>query len=149
MRAVVQRVAWAKVTVDGEVVGRCGPGFLALIGAGRGDQTKDAEWLADRVAGLRIMPDPEGKMNLALRDVPAQGPQVLAISNFTLYGDVVQRRPSFIKAAPYEEGERLFVACVAHLRKLGLEVETGVFGAHMDVEMVADGPVTIVFDSPA
>lgn len=144
MRAVVQRVSEASVNVDGATVGRCGVGLLVLVAAHRDDTEANADKLADRVAGLRIFSDAEGKMNLSLADVEGS---VLAISNFTLYGDATKnRRPSFIGSAPYADGERLYEAFVAALARRGVPVETGVFGAHMDVSLVNDGPVTIVLD---
>lgn len=144
MRAVVQRVSEASVNVDGAKVGRCGVGLLVLVAAHRDDTEANADKMADRVAGLRIFGDAEGKMNLSLADVEGS---VLAISNFTLYGDATKnRRPSFIEAAGYADGERLFEAFVAALVRRGVPVETGVFGAHMDVTLVNDGPVTIVLD---
>lgn len=144
MRAVVQRVSEASVNVDGATVGRCGVGLLVLVAAHRDDTEANADKLADRVAGLRIFSDSEGKMNLSLADVEGS---VLAISNFTLYGDATKnRRPSFIESAPYADGERLYEAFIAALARRGVPVETGVFGAHMDVSLVYDGPVTIVLD---
>lgn len=144
MRAVVQRVSEASVTVDGAVVGRCGIGLLVLVAAHRDDTEANADKLAGRIAGLRIFGDAEGKMNLSLADVEGS---VLAISNFTLYGDATKnRRPSFIESAPYADGERLYETFVAALERRGVPVETGVFGAHMDVSLVNDGPVTIVLD---
>ncbi len=145
MRAVLQRVSWAKVTVEGQVVGQCGKGFLVFAGAHRDDTDADAAKLADRVVGLRIFNDEAGKMNLSLDQV--QG-TILAISNFTLYGDAMNnRRPSFIAAAPFAEGERLFGTFVDEIRKRGAPAETGVFGAHMDVELENDGPVTLILDT--
>lgn len=145
MRAVVQRVSESSVTVDGAVVGRCGVGLLVLVAAHRDDTETNADKLADRVAGLRIFGDAEGKMNLSLADVEGS---VLAISNFTLYGDALKsRRPSFIESAAYADGERLFEAFVSGLERRGVPVETGVFGAHMDVSLVNDGPVTLILDA--
>lgn len=151
MRAVVQRVSSASVVVDDQVVGCCGDGFLVLVAAHKSDTEFDAKWMADRIAGLRIMADGDGKMNLALRDVPYSGePQVLAISNFTLYGDANKnRRPSFTEAAAFDEGKGFFDAFVEELRAVGIEVSTGVFGAMMEVSLVNDGPVTIILDSKA
>ncbi len=147
MRAIVQRVAWARVTVDARIVGKCGPGLLLLVGAHKDDADLNAEKLADRVVKMRIFNDAEGKMNLALVPGGAE-PQILAISNFTVYGDAgAGRRPSFIAAAPYEEGKLLFDHFVASLRALGLVVDTGEFGAHMHVELLNDGPVTLVVDA--
>lgn len=148
MRAVVQRVTEARVSVDGEVVGRCGPGLAVFVGAHRDDDAERAAKMADRVWGLRILADQEGKMNLALRDLEPPGGGVLAISNFTVYGETAKnRRPSFVEAAPYEQGRALFESFVASLRGLGCSVETGVFGAHMDVSLVNDGPVTLILET--
>lgn len=147
MRAVVQRVSSASVSVDGEVVGRCGKGLLALVGAHKDDTDLSAAKLADRIAGMRIFDDGEGKMNLALRDVEASGAQVLAISNFTVFGDAMKsRRPSFMESAPYEEAEKLFEKFVSELRGREIDVQTGVFGEMMQVELCNDGPVTLVID---
>ncbi len=148
MRAVVQRVAWAKVTVAGAVEGECGPGLLVLVAAAKGDRLAEATKLADRVAGLRIFSDSDGKMNLAMRDLPdTLETGILAISNFTLYGDALSsRRPSFVRAANYDDGEALFNAFVAELRKLVPNLSTGVFGADMQVELQNDGPVTLIID---
>ena len=145
MRAVLQRVTRASVTVDGEVVGRIGPGLLALVGARTGDTPDDAAWLADRIAGLRIFNDEAGKMNLSVRDT---GGAVLVVSQFTLYADTSRgRRPSFVDAAAPEVASPLVDSVVDGLRTAGLHVETGVFGAMMDVELLNGGPVTIVLDS--
>ena len=147
MRAVVQRVAWAQVEVDGQVVGQCGPGFLVLAAAHREDTEQNAKRLADRLAKLRILPDAEGKMNLSLLDVPSEQPQLLLVSNFTVYGETAKnRRPSFIESAPYAEGERLFGQLVEEVRALGLVCETGVFGADMKVSLLNDGPVTLIVE---
>jgi D-aminoacyl-tRNA deacylase len=150
MRAVVQRVSRAAVRVDGRVVGRCGVGLLLLVAAHRDDTQAEAAKLADRVAGLRIFNDAEGKMNLALADLDsALEAGVLAVSNFTVYGNTAKnRRPSFVESAPYERGKELFERFVAELAARGVRVETGVFGAHMEVEMVNDGPVTVLLDAP-
>ena len=148
MKAVVQRVSCAKVTVGGKTVGQCGPGFVLLVAAGRDDTETNAMKMADRIWGMRVFPDAEGKMNLNLRDweKSQDATNVLAVSNFTVYGDASQRRPSFGAAAGYEEGERLFELFVAELRALGARVETGVFGADMQVELSNDGPVTLVVE---
>jgi D-tyrosyl-tRNA(Tyr) deacylase len=144
MRAIVQRVSSAEVTVEGQVVGRCGVGLLVLVAAHREDVEANARKLADRIKGLRMFNDGEGKMNLALADV---GGSVLAVSNFTVYGETAKnRRPSFVESAPYAEGEKLFDSFVNSLRSTGVDVETGVFGAHMDVSLVNDGPVTVIVD---
>ncbi|MBT9561202.1 MAG: D-tyrosyl-tRNA(Tyr) deacylase [Myxococcales bacterium] len=145
MRAVIQRVSHASVTVDGEVVGRIGKGFLALIGAAQGDEDADVEYIASKIAGLRIFEDDGGKMNLALADV---GGAVLAVSQFTLFGDCRKgRRPSFTGAMEPGQAAERFESVVARLRALGLPVETGRFRAHMDVSLLNDGPVTLLIDS--
>ncbi len=141
----MQRVSRAEVRVDGAVVGRIARGFLVLVGAGTGDGAADVEWLADKVAGLRVFADENGQMNRALADV---GGAVLAVSQFTLYGDCRKgRRPSFIEALEPVAAEKLYDAFVARLRAAGLPVETGRFRAMMDVELVNDGPVTLLLDS--
>lgn len=145
MRAVVQRVSSASVTVDGEIVGRIERGFLVLLGVGVQDQDGDAVYLAEKIAGLRVFEDADGKMNLSLAEV---GGQVLAVSQFTLYGDCRKgRRPSFIEAARPEQASRLYESFVAVLRGMNLTVETGRFQTHMDVSLVNDGPVTLLIDS--
>ncbi len=145
MRAVVQRVSSARVVVDGQVVGACGRGFVVLIGVGVDDGQDDVSYLVDKIAHLRIFSDPQGKMNLALPDV---GGQVLAVPNFTLYGDARHgRRPDFTQASRGDAGRALFEAVVTGLRAQGIQVATGVFGAHMSLELVNDGPVTVLLDS--
>jgi D-aminoacyl-tRNA deacylase len=145
VRAVIQRVSEASVDVDGNVVGAVGRGFLALIGVGRDDTEDDAAVIAGKIAGLRIFNDDAGDMNLALADV---GGAVLAVSQFTLHGDARKgRRPSFIDAAPGDAAKPLFERVVTLLRREGLEVATGVFGAQMRVRLVNDGPVTILLES--
>ncbi|MBX3097296.1 MAG: D-tyrosyl-tRNA(Tyr) deacylase [Fimbriimonadaceae bacterium] len=146
MKVVVQRVSSASVRVNGETVGRCGPGYLLLVAAHRDDTMEIAAKCARRVANLRIMPDEHGRMNVALKQSKSDGPQVLAISQFTLYGDTTQRRPSFIASAPGDVAQPLFEAFVESLRNENLDVETGVFGANMQVELVNDGPVTVIVD---
>ena len=146
MRAVIQRVLEGSVTVNGEQVRRMGKGLLVLLGVGQGDGEKDAAWMAEKVAGLRLFSDAEGKMNLALADV---GGAVLVVSQFTLYGNAEKgRRPSFIDAARPEEAITLYNDFVAQLRTAGLKVETGEFGTTMDVALVNDGPVTLVLERP-
>ena len=146
MRAVVQRVARARVTVDGEVTGAIGRGVLVLVGAALGDTPEDARVLAEKVATLRIFADAEGKMNL---DVQQAGGGVLAVSQFTLLADCRKgRRPNFLRAAPPEEAERRYFGFCELLRAAGVaRVETGSFGATMQVELLNDGPVTIWLDS--
>ena len=145
MRAVLQRVSRARVVVDGAVTGEIGAGLLILVGVGKNDTDEAAKYLAEKTANLRIFDDEQGKMNRSLLDV--QG-AALVVSQFTLYGDARgQRRPSFIQAAPPEEGKRLYEAFVKALRALGVRVETGVFQAMMEVELTNDGPVTILLDS--
>lgn len=150
MKAVVQRVLSATVTIDGQVVGRCGRGLLVLAAAHRDDTDREAAKMADRVAGLRVFNDADGKMNLSLADQEHHtDSNLLAVSNFTLYGETAKnRRPSFIEAAPFEDGRRLFDAFVASLKEKGLRVETGVFGADMQVQLINDGPVTVILDVP-
>lgn len=145
MRMVVQRVTRASVTVDGEVTGKIGRGYMVLVGAEVGDTEADARLCADKLAGLRVFVDDEGKMNRSVLDV---GGAILLVSQFTLLGDARHgRRPSFIAAARPEEAEPLLVTMKAMLEEKGLHVETGRFRAHMDVELVNDGPVTILIDS--
>ena len=145
MRAVVQRVTLARVVVDGCATGEIAAGVLVLLGVGRDDTPEAAVYLAEKIANLRIFADAAGKMNLSLLD--ARG-AALVVSQFTLYGDARgQRRPSYIQAAPPEEGKRLYEEFVRALRALGVQVETGVFQAHMAVELTNDGPVTILLDS--
>ena len=145
MRAVVQRVSAASVTVEGRKVGTIGPGLLVLLGVARGDTEKDGDYLAEKLAGLRIFEDAEEKMN---RSVAQIGGSILLVSQFTLYGDVRHgRRPSFTQAAPPEEANRLYEDLAQKLRDKGLTVETGQFQAHMEVSLVNDGPVTILLDS--
>jgi D-tyrosyl-tRNA(Tyr) deacylase len=145
MRAVLQRVTRARVVVDGAVKGEIGPGLLVLLGVGKNDTDESAKYLAEKTANLRIFDDEQGKMNRSLVDV---GGATLVVSQFTLYGDARgQRRPSFLAAAPPEEGKRLYEEYVKALRALGVRVETGVFQARMAVELTNDGPVTLLLDS--
>ena len=146
MRAIVQRVSRAEVRVAGSVVGRIGRGFVVLIGVGRGDTEADADFLVDRISGMRIFADGAGKMNLTLAAVDGD---LLVISQFTLHADTSQRRPSFSNAAPPEEARRLYEYFISRIRERDVKVETGEFGAHMDVELINDGPVTIILDSRA
>ena len=145
MRAVVQRCSRASVTVDGEVVGRIGRGLVVLVGVSVRDTDTDASWLAEKVRGLRVFPDAEANMNRSLEDV---GGAVLVVSQFTLHGDARRgRRPSFVDAARPEVAEPLVRRVADALREAGVEVAEGRFGAMMDVELVNDGPVTILLDS--
>lgn len=145
MRAVVQRVSRASVTVEGEVVGAIGRGVVILLGVTHGDGEEQAQWLALKIAGLRIYEDAEGKMNLGLLDV---GGEALVVSQFTLYGDCRKgRRPSFTDAARPEVAEPLCERFIELLRGAGVgRVESGVFGAHMKVEIHNDGPVTLILE---
>ncbi len=154
---IVQRVSMAGVRVDGKEVGRCGPGLLLLVGIHVDDDLSKVVKMAKKVVGLRIFNDAEGKMNLSISDFPFDGPpspnapafdkSILAVSNFTVYGDASKsRRPSFTSSAPFEKGKELFDQFVTELRSQGVEVQTGIFGAHMDVSLVNDGPVTLVVD---
>jgi len=145
MKAVLQRVSRASVTVSGQVVGQIGRGLLVLLGVEQGDTLSDAQQLADRSVQLRIFDDADGKMNLALSDV---GGAMLVVSQFTLLGDCRKgRRPSFIEAAPPELAEQLYEAFVAAVGAQGIVVATGQFRADMQVELVNDGPVTLLLDS--
>ena len=147
MRAVIQRVLEASVTVEGRRVSEIGPGLLVLLGVGNGDAEKDAAWMADKIANLRIFEDEAGKMNRSLLEGSRH---LIVVSQFTLYGDARKgRRPSFIEAAPPEEANRLYEDVCAKLRALGLTVGTGVFRADMKVALINDGPVTISVDSRA
>lgn len=146
MRAVVQRVSRAEVRVAGEVSGRIGRGLVVLLGVGRDDSEAEAAWMLDKIAGLRIFADDAGKMNLGLEDI---GGGLLVVSQFTLYGDTRKgRRPSFIDAAPPELASALYDRFVELARARGLNVGTGVFQAMMDVDLVNDGPVTLIVESP-
>ena len=145
MRAVIQRVTRARVTVEDRVAGEIGPGLLVLLGVNRTDNPESAAYLAEKIAHLRIFSDEAGKMNLSLLDV---GGSALLVSQFTLYGDTRGgRRPSYIEAAPPEQAGRLYEEFVRSIRALGVPVQTGVFQAHMQAELVNDGPVTILLDS--
>jgi D-aminoacyl-tRNA deacylase len=145
MRAVVQRVSRAKVTVEGQVTGEIGPGLTVLLGVGKEDNAAIAKTMAEKVANLRIFEDQQGKMNLSLLEVKGSA---LVVSQFTLYGDARgQRRPSFISAGPPELAKKLYEDFCEALRALGLTVGTGIFQAMMSVELVNEGPVTILLDS--
>ena len=145
MRAVLQRVSSARVMVEGRVTGEIGAGLVVLLAVGREDTPAAAVAMAEKIVNLRIFSDDEGKMNRSLMDT---GGAVLAVSQFTLYGDARgQRRPSFIQAAPPELGKSLYEEFVRALEALGVRVQTGMFQAHMSVELVNDGPVTFLLDS--
>lgn len=145
MRAVVQRVSRAKVTIDGKITGEIGRGLLVLLGVGAGDTLTDADYLAEKVIGLRIFEDAGGKMNLSVVDVEGA---ILAVSQFTLYGDVRRgKRPSFDAAAPPQPARELYEYFVEKIRAAGLRCETGRFQEMMQVELVNEGPVTILLDS--
>lgn len=145
MRAVIQRVSRAQVAVKGEVTGRISRGLLVLVGVSHSDQEADADYLADKILGLRIFEDEHGKMNLAVRDT---GGAILVVSQFTLYGDVRRgKRPSFDAAAPPQRARELYEYFVGRIRASGLPCETGRFQEMMQVELVNEGPVTILLDS--
>jgi len=145
MRAVVQRVTRAQVAVNGEITGQIGLGLLVLLGLGQDDSEADATYLAEKIAGLRVFEDEQGKMNRSARDA---GGSVLAVSQFTLYGDVRRgKRPSFDAAAPPEKARRLYEFFVEQIRAAGVRCETGRFQETMKVELVNEGPVTILLDS--
>jgi D-aminoacyl-tRNA deacylase len=147
MRVVLQRVARASVSIDGRAAGAIGRGFCLLVGLTHGDTDATVDWMAEKVTGLRLFPDAEGKMNLGLDEV---GGGVLVISQFTLYGDAAKgRRPSFIAAARPETAIPLYQRFVGALRARGLEVATGEFGADMQVEIHNDGPVTLILERSA
>jgi D-tyrosyl-tRNA(Tyr) deacylase len=144
VRAVLQRVVRAEVRAGGSVLGRIGRGFVVLLGVARGDTEADAAYIADRALGLRVFADEAGKMNLALSSV---GGELLVISQFTLLADTESRRPSFTPAAPPEDARRLYEHFLSLARRHDVKVEAGEFGAAMEVELVNDGPVTIILDS--
>jgi len=145
VRAVIQRVHESSVTVDGRVTGRIGKGLLVLLGVGESDSENDADYLAEKTVGLRCFADEDSKFNLGVRDV---GGSVLAVSQFTLFGDCRKgKRPSFTGAARPELAVPLYERYVARVREAGVEVQTGEFGAHMDVHLINDGPVTLMLDS--
>jgi D-tyrosyl-tRNA(Tyr) deacylase len=147
MRALLQRVSSASVTVEGKVVGEIGPGLLVLLGVGKGDSDAELEWLADKIAGMRIFEDEAGKMNKSLLETSRA---MLCVSQFTLYADTRKgRRPSFIDAGPPEEAKATYARFCERSRALGLTVAEGIFAADMKVALVNDGPVTIWLDSAA
>jgi D-aminoacyl-tRNA deacylase len=146
MKAVIQRVSRASVSVDSAIVGEIGAGTVVLLAVAKGDSESDAEWLARKIVELRMFGDSDGKMNLSLKDV---GGSILAISQFTLAGSCDKgRRPSFVDAAPPEEGKRLYEYFVEKVAGMGIPVATGIFQADMKVSLINDGPVTFILDSP-
>lgn len=146
MKAVVQRVARAQVTVAGEVTGRIGPGLLVLLGVGKQDTEAEADYLSDKIIGLRIFEDSAGKMNASVADI---GGGILVVSQFTLFGETRHgRRPSFDAAARPEQAKLLYEYFLVKMRNHGLPVQAGVFQAHMEVELLNDGPVTLLCESP-
>lgn len=145
MRSVVQRVSQASVRVKGEIVGEIGKGFLVLLGVGENDASQDVDWMVDKIIGLRIFEDEDEKMN---RSIVEENGEILLVSQFTLYGDCRRgKRPSFSSAAQPERAKALFEEAVAKIKVKGVPVETGVFQADMKVELVNDGPVTLLLDS--
>ena len=144
MRAVIQRVERASVSVEGEIRGQIGAGFLVLIGVEEGDGDADFKYIADKVPNLRVFEDDAGKMNLSVKDV---GGEVLFVSQFTLYGDARKgNRPSFIEAERPERADKLYLYAADKLREQGVSVKLGVFGAHMVIDQINDGPVTIIYE---
>ena len=145
MRAVIQRVSRSEVTVDGRTTGKINKGLLVLLGVTHGDTSKDVDYIVDKTINLRIFEDENDKMNLSLKDI---GGEMLAVSQFTLYGDCRKgRRPSFTNAAAPEEADKLYQEFVKKVSEHGINTETGEFGAHMMVDLVNDGPVTILLES--
>ena len=145
MRAVVQRVSRSEVTVDGRITGKINKGLLVLLGVTHGDTSKDVDYIVDKTINLRIFEDENDKMNLSLKDI---GGEMLAVSQFTLYGDCRKgRRPSFTNAAAPEEADKFYQEFVKKVSEQGINTETGEFGAHMMVDLVNDGPVTILLES--
>lgn len=144
MKAVIQRVTSASVTVDGAIVGRIEKGIMILLGVDKGDAEPQADWLVEKICGLRMFSDDAGKMNLSVRDI---GGSLLVVSQFTLAGNCAKgKRPSFDTAAPADEGKRLYEYFVAATRRTGIPVETGIFQADMQVALVNDGPVTFILE---
>jgi D-tyrosyl-tRNA(Tyr) deacylase len=145
LRAVVQRVVRGAVRMEDKLISETGPGLVVLLGVGRGDTAQDAGWLADKIAHLRLFEDTAGKMNLSVMEI---GGSVLAVSQFTLYGDCRKgRRPGFSEASPPDEARDLYHTFIDELEKLGLKVAAGCFREHMTVEIINDGPVTLLLDS--
>ena len=147
MRSIIQRVSEASVTVEGEIVGQIGPGLLVLLGVGHHDTDQQVAWMAEKLTGLRVFEDEQGKMNLSLIDT---GGSMLVVSQFTLLGDCRKgKRPSFIDAAPPEQANALYEQFVGAVQGRGVTVATGRFRTHMEVALVNDGPVTLIVESPA
>ncbi len=147
MKSLLQRVSSASVKVQEEVVGKIDSGLLVLLGVGHHDGEAQVRWMADKLVGLRVFEDDQGKMNLSLQDV---GGQMLVVSQFTLWGDCRKgRRPSFVDAAPPERAEQLYEAFVKAVQERGISVETGQFRQHMEVSLVNQGPVTLMVETPA
>ena len=145
MRVVIQRVSSARVRVEGKILGEIGKGFLVLLGVGKEDTEKDADWLAEKIVGLRVFEDEQGKFNFSLKEV---GGEILIVSQFTLYGDCRKgRRPSFDHSAPPELAEKLYNYFVEKVKEKGIKVATGKFQALMEVELVNQGPVTLIIDT--
>lgn len=146
MRAVVQRVVRASVSIRGEAIASIGPGMLVLLGAAVDDTEIEVKWLADKVSGLRIFSDETGKMNLDISQIHGE---ILVVSQFTLYGDCRKgKRPSYSHAASSEPAQKLYLEFVSILERIGIPVKQGVFGAMMEVELVNDGPVTLIVETP-
>ncbi|PIS08999.1 D-tyrosyl-tRNA(Tyr) deacylase [Candidatus Beckwithbacteria bacterium CG10_big_fil_rev_8_21_14_0_10_34_10] len=144
MKVVVQRVLKAKVKVAGKLISQIGPGFLVFLGISKNDSLKDLDWLVKKIAALRIMSDKQGKMNLSLKDFKAE---VLVVSQFTLFGDCQKgNRPSFIKAARPEKAKEYYLKFIEKLEALGVKVKAGIFQAMMEVELINDGPVTLIIE---
>jgi D-aminoacyl-tRNA deacylase len=144
MKAVIQRVASASVAVEGEIVGQIGQGIMILLGVEKGDAEPQADWLVEKICGLRMFSDDAGKMNLSVQDI---GGALLVVSQFTLAGNCAKgKRPSFDTAAPADEGKRLYEYFVAAAGRTGVPVETGIFQADMQVSLVNDGPVTFILE---
>lgn len=145
MRAVIQRVSRGKVTVEQEIVGEINKGLLVLLGVGKEDDEKDLDYIVDKIIGLRIFEDENGKMNLSVKDIDGE---LLIVSQFTLYGDVRKgKRPSFISSAHPSIAEEYYKKFISKCKEKGIKTEQGIFGAHMEVDFVNDGPVTILLDS--
>jgi D-aminoacyl-tRNA deacylase len=146
MRAVIQRVLHARVSVDGSVVGEIGPGMLVLLAAGHGDGLEQVRWMTEKLVGLRVFGDENGKLNLSLKQVDGS---MLIVSQFTLYGDCRKgKRPSYSASAAPEEARAVYASFVNAVKNEGVPVQEGIFGAMMQVELINDGPVTLIVDTP-